>query len=174
MTKNNILNTIYHRIKINIPQRIFLPSIVKNDNSELINNNSKSLNKKSNKRNTNIYLQNGFKTSRNKNLSNLYNKLKTNDSYINLNNSKIKIPLKIEKNVPLINRIKSEIITNNQKENHKTKKIFKDFNFVIRDINNLQNFNKFLDKYPGGYFIAVQQIKDEVNKEKIKQNDIHK
>ncbi len=174
LTKNNILNTIYHRIKINIPQRIFLPSIVKNDNSELINNNSKSLNKKSNKRNTNIYLQNGFKTSRNKNLSNLYNKLKTNDSYINLNNSKIKIPLKIEKNVPLINRIKSEIITNNQKENHKTKKIFKDFNFVIRDINNLQNFNKFLDKYPGGYFIAVQQIKDEVNKEKIKQNDIHK
>ena len=166
ISKNNILNTIYHRIKINKPERIFLPSIVKNDNSDL-NNNNKSLNKKSQKSQTNIYIQNGFKTSRNQNLSNIFNKLKTNDSYINLNNTKIKIPLKIEKNAPLINRIKSEIIINSQKENNKTKKMIKDFNCVIKDVNYLKKCNKIIDKYPGGYFLAVQQFKDE-NKEKIK------
>ena len=45
--------------------------------------------------------------------------------------------------------------------------MIKDFNCVIKDVNYLKKCNKIIDKYPGGYFLAVQQFKDE-NKEKIK------
>ena len=187
---NNNINTIYHSIKINKPERIFLPPIVTSDNTinnkiikNLINktnidnkdntnnNNTINKNKSLSKENIMNLKKTGFSTSRNKNSSTIFN-LKTTESYHNFSNnidlnsinstSRIRFPLRIEKNAPLINRIKREL-KDNLKEKINKKKKKKQFNFIIRDINHLTNYKKSIEKFPGGYFMAVQQFIDEAN-----------
>ena len=145
---NNKINTIYHSIKINKPERIFLPPIVTSDNT--INNKIKkniidktNIDNKDNTNNNNSknksltkdkimnLKKTGFSTSRNKNSSTIFN-LKTTESYHNFSNnidlnsinstSRIRFPLRIEKNAPLINRIKRELKDNLKEKINKKKK----------------------------------------------------
>ena len=197
---NNNINTIYHSIKINKPERIFLPPIVTSDNTinnkiiknlinktnidnkDNTNNNNNTINKNKSLTKENIMnlKKTGFSTSRNKNSSTIFN-LKTTESYHNFSNnidlnsinstSRIRFPLRIEKNAPLINRIKREL-KDNLKEKINKKKKKKQFNFIIRDINHLTNYKKSIEKFPGGYFMAVQQFIDEANDGKFKGKNV--
>ena len=60
-------------------------------------------------------------------------------------------------------KIKNDIKSNSEKLNHKNKnKIKKSFNITIRDINHSEKFNNVIDKYPGSYYLAVQQYVEKV------------
>ena len=65
-------------------------------------------------------------------------------------------------------KIKNDNKSNSEKINHKNKnKIKKSFNITIRDINHSENLNKVIEKYPGSYYLAIQQY---VEKVKINKN----
>ena len=68
----------------------------------------------------------------------------------------------------MINRIKNEEKGKTDILHNKIKKKIKEnFNVVIRDINHLKKFNKYIDKSKGGYYLAVQQLVDDSKAQKI-------
>ena len=151
------LNTLYTSIILNKPKKEFLPPIVRNEGSL-----SSSLNKTI--KNIN---ETGFSSNRNKTIE-LFNFKIIDPYYLTINHAENKYPLRIEKNAPLINRIKNEEKGKTDILHNKIKKKIKEnFNVVIRDINHLKNFNKYIDKSKGGYYLAVQQFVDDSKAQKI-------
>ena len=151
------LNTLYTSIILNKPKKEFLPPIVRNEGSL-----STSLNKTI--KNIN---ETGFSSNRNKTIE-LFNFKIIDPYYLTINHAENKYPLRIEKNAPLINRIKNEEKGKTDILHNKIKKKIKEnFNVVIRDINHLKKFNKYIDKSKGGYYLAVQQLVDDSKAQKI-------
>ena len=116
--------------------------------------------------------------SRNCSFSNLYKEYreksprKREPLYISINNNKIKLPDKIEKNVPLLNKLKFEF-EKSQNQNEIEEKKKKDiqenkFNPVIRDYFYRGTFHDTLDKVPGAYFVAINEFINKVKEEKEK------
>ncbi len=157
-TRYKEFNNIYHSIKLNKPIRVFLPPIVTNDNSL-----TKSLNKTL--KNIN---ETGFASHRNKDSYELLNFKTVDPYYLEINKTNYNYTNRFERNVPLMKKIKNDNKSNSEKINHKNKnKIKKSFNITIRDINHSENLNKVIEKYPGSYYLAIQQY---VEKVKINKN----
>ena len=88
--------------------------------------------------------------------------------YLEINKTNYNYTNRFERNVPLMKKIKNDNKSNSEKINHKNKnKIKKSFNITIRDINHSENLNKVIEKYPGSYYLAIQQY---VEKVKINKN----
>ena len=152
-TKYHEFNNLFHSIKINKPIRVFLPPIIINDNSL-----TKSLNKTL--KNIN---ETGFASHRNKDSYELLNFKTIDPYYLEINKTNFNFTNRFERNVPLMRKIKNDIKSNSEKLNHKNKnKIKKSFNITIRDINHSEKFNNVIDKYPGSYYLAVQQYVEKV------------
>ena len=157
-TKYHEFNNLFHSIKLNKPIRVFLPPIIINDNSL-----TKSLNKTL--KNIN---ETGFASHRNKDSYELLNFKTIDPYYLEINKTNFNFTNRFERNVPLMRKIKNDIKSNSEKLNHKNKnKIKKSFNITIRDINHSENLNKVIEKYPGSYYLAIQQY---VEKVKINKN----
>ena len=152
-TKYHEFNNLFHSIKLNKPIRVFLPPIIINDNSL-----TKSLNKTL--KNIN---ETGFASHRNKDSYELLNFKTIDPYYLEINKTNFNFTNRFERNVPLMRKIKNDIKSNSEKLNHKNKnKIKKSFNITIRDINHSEKFNNVIDKYPGSYYLAVQQYVEKV------------
>ena len=152
-TKYHEFNNLFHSIKLNKPIRVFLPPIIINDNSL-----TKSLNKTL--KNIN---ETGFASHRNKDSYELLNFKTIDPYYLEINKTNFNFTNRFERNVPLMRKIKNDIKSNSEKLNHKNKnKIKKSFNIAIRDINHSEKFNNVIDKYPGSYYLAVQQYVEKV------------
>ena len=152
-TKYHEFNNLFHSIKLNKPIRVFLPPIIINDNSL-----TKSLNKTL--KNIN---ETGFASHRNKDSCELLNFKTIDPYYLEINKTNFNFTNRFERNVPLMRKIKNDIKSNSEKLNHKNKnKIKKSFNITIRDINHSEKFNNVIDKYPGSYYLAVQQYVEKV------------
>ena len=152
-TKYHEFNNLFHSIKLNKPIRVFLPPIIINDNSL-----TKSLNKTL--KNIN---ETGFASHRNKDSYELLNFKTVDPYYLEINKTNFNFTNRFERNVPLMRKIKNDIKSNSEKLNHKNKnKIKKSFNITIRDINHSEKFNNVIDKYPGSYYLAVQQYVEKV------------
>ena len=152
-TKYHEFNNLFHSIKLNKPIRVFLPPIIINDNSL-----TKSLNKTL--KNIN---ETGFASHRNKDSYELLNFKTVDPYYLEINKTNYNYTNRFERNVPLMKKIKNDNKSNSEKINHKNKnKIKKSFNITIRDINHSEKFNNVIDKYPGSYYLAVQQYVEKV------------
>ena len=152
-TKYHEFNNLFHSIKLNKPIRVFLPPIIINDNSL-----TKSLNKTL--KNIN---ETGFASHRNKDSYELLNFKTIDPYYLEINKTNFNFTNRFERNVPLMRKIKNDIKSNSEKLNHKNKnKIKKSFNITIRDINHSEKFNNVIDKYPGSYYLAVQQYVEKI------------
>ena len=120
-------NKIFCKIRIKKPKKYFLPPISTSINNNSIN--SISI-KKNNDNNTNEVSFND-KTLNNSNSQNSITSILPFSSrnkkpiFIELNKKKIKVPLRIEKNVPLINKLKMQIQESNNFNNLKKKLINK-------------------------------------------------
>ena len=206
--KDKIFNNLFKSVQIKKPRKIFLPPIATTENDTIdmkVINKEESIQKKINEylynfshnRRKKKVRRNYFdfqkkieknEHSRNLSFSNLYKEYretsprKREPLYININNSRIKLPDKIEKNVPLINKMKIEYEkSQNKNENEEKKKIDNHdnkFNPIIRDYFYKGTFHDTLDKVPGAYFVAInqfiKQVKDEkerINNEKKKQKE---
>ena len=138
--KLNEYKTIFSniRIKAKKPKRYYLPPL----NTSLNNNNN-------NTQDTSFHEKLGlFSPTPNKLFSNLFKtpsfKNKT-PMFINLYQKKIQIPLKIEKNVPLINNIKVKLQKLNKSySNQNNKNTKREFNLIIRDSKYKYNSEKNL------------------------------
>ncbi len=199
--KDKMFNYLFKSVQIKKPKKIYLPPITKteNDTIDMISiNKQESLQKKisehlynfSNERRRRKIRRNYFnfntfsnkneknERSRNSSLSNLYKEYremsprKREPLYININNSKIKLPDKIEKNVPLLNKIKVEFEKSQNKNEIEEKKKLDNqdnkFNPVIRDYFYRGTFHDTLDKVPGAYFVAINEFIKIVKEEKEK------
>ena len=156
-TRFHEFNNLYQSIKLNKPIRVFLPPIVTNDNSL-----TKSLNKTL--KNIN---ETGFASHRNKDSCELLNFKTIDPYYLEINKTTFNYTNRFERNVPLMRKIKNDIKSNSEKLNHKNKKKIKsNFNMTIRDINHSENLTKVIDKYPGGYYLAIQQYIEKVKIDK--------
>ncbi len=127
------------------PNKIFLPSIVSNNSS-----NNQSFNKTE------------FNSTRNTKENKI--KLKKDPLFININNYRIKFPIRIERNCPLINRIKKE---KKKEEENKLKKNLKKktINIIVNDNDEkkIKNIYKVEDSNVAG----VQQFFNEYKDGKI-------
>ena len=118
LTRNKKFNTIYKSLDFRIrPKKLFLPSIVSNENSSVERNSSRNFS------NDTFYKYNS----------------KNNPLYISINNTKIKFPERIEKNCPLINRIRKELKKKENKSKKKIKTIFTDM--IMNDFHRKKNKN---------------------------------
>ena len=129
------------------PHKIFLPSIVSNESS-----NTKSFNKTQ------------LNTTRNTNDSVYKVKLKKDPLFININNTKIKFPIRIERNCPLINKIRKE---KKKEEENKLKKNLKikSINIIVNDSNEKKIKNIY--RVEGSNTEDVQQFFNEYKDSKI-------
>ncbi len=129
------------------PHKIFLPSIVSNESS-----NTKSFNKTQ------------LNTTRNTNDSVYKVKLKKDPLFININNTKIKFPIRIERNCPLINKIRKE---KKKEEENKLKKNLKikSINIIVNDSNEKKIKNIY--RVEGSNAAGVQQFFNEYKDGKI-------
>ncbi len=198
--KDKMFNYLFRSVQIKKPKKIFLPPIANTENDTIDMkpiNNEESIQKKisehlynfsHNKRrrrvrrnyfNFNLTNRNEKNEhSRNCSFSNLYKEYreksprKREPLYISINNNKIKLPDKIEKNVPLLNKLKFEF-EKSQNQNEIEEKKKKDiqenkFNPVIRDYFYRGTFHDTLDKVPGAYFVAINEFINKVKEEKEK------
>ena len=129
------------------PHKIFLPSIVSNEPS-----NSQSFNKTE------------LNSTRNTNDTLYKLKLKKDPLFININNTKIKFPLRTERNCPLINRIKKE--KKKEEENILKKNLQKkSINIIVNDFNEKQLKNIY--KIEGSNIAGLHQFLNEYKDDKI-------
>ena len=143
-------NKIFCKIRIKKPKKYFLPPISTSINNNSIN--SISI-KKNNDNNTNEVSFND-KTLNNSNSQNSMTSILPFSSrnkkpiFIELNKKKIKVPLRIEKNVPLINKLKMQIQESNNFNNLKKKLINKKiiFKTIIKGNPSLKTINKSIGK----------------------------
>ena len=135
-------NSILCKIKIKKPKRFFLPPI-----SSSVNNTSyNSINNYNNSNNDVSLNDKTLNDSLTQNLTKSvlpYTSRNKNPIFINLNKKTIKVPLRIEKNVPLINKLKMEIINSNDSKPQNKKIIF---NTIIKGFPNSQTIEKAIDK----------------------------
>ena len=130
-------NSILCKIKIKKPKRFFLPPI-----SSSVNNTSyKSINNYNNS-NNDVSLNDSITQNLTKSVL-PYTSRNKNPIFINLNKKTIKVPLRIEKNIPLINKLKMEIINSNDSKPQNKKIIF---NTIIKGFPNSQTLEKTIDK----------------------------
>ena len=138
--KLNEYKTIFSniRIKMKKPKRYYLPPLITSLNNSINNSHDTSFNEKLliNSPSQNKLYLNLFKTPSNMNKTPIF---------INLYQQRIKIPLKIEKNVPLINKIKGKLLNLNKSySNHIINDTNRKFNPIIRDYKYNYNSEKHL------------------------------
>ena len=91
-------------------------------------------------------------------------KLKKDPLFININNTKIKFPLRTERNCPLINRIKKE--KKKEEENILKKNLQKkSINIIVNDFNEKQLKNIY--KIEGSNIAGLHQFLNEYKDDKI-------
>ena len=120
------------------PKRYYLPPLITSLNNSINNSHDTSFNEKLliNSPSQNKLYLNLFKTPSNMNKTPIF---------INLYQQRIKIPLKIEKNVPLINKIKGKLLNLNKSySNHIINDTNRKFNPIIRDYKYNYNSEKHL------------------------------
>ena len=118
------------------PKRYYLPPLITSLNNSINNSHDTSFNEKLliNSPSQNKLFSNLFKTPSFKNKTPMF---------INLYQKRIQIPLKIEKNVPLINKIKVKLQNLNKSySNHKINHTKEEFNPIIRDYKYKYNSEK--------------------------------
>ena len=182
---DKLFQNLFKSVQVKKPKRVFLPPIISNNSlnkeNNNINNNNKTNDDSFSKNNKSRFNRSGHSRNSSLNLdkSIIDYTIKKDPMYININSTRIKIPNKIEKNVPLINKIKLELEksqSGNEREHRKKleRKEKNEFNPIIRDFFYKGTFQKTIEEVPGAYFVAINQFLKEMNEKKNKKHLIKK